>query len=79
MATPSLRIPDQLRVWGGMWFSVFVALMVKSVALKYGGPTVYRRFIPFFLGLILGEIVTAGFWLIIDYFTGTQGNILGSF
>jgi hypothetical protein len=65
--------------FGGMWFSVFVAFIIKSVVLKYGGPTVYRRFIPFFLGLILGETVPAGFWLIIDYFTGMQGNVLGSF
>ena len=66
-------------VFGGMWFSVLIALIVKSVVLKYGGPGLYRRTIPFFLGLILGEIVPAGFWLIIDYFTGMQGNIVGSF
>jgi hypothetical protein len=65
--------------FGGMWFSVLAALIIKSVVLKYGGPIVYRRLIPFFLGLILGEIVAAGFWLIIDYSTGMQGNILGSF
>lgn len=65
--------------FGSMWFSVFLALIIKSVVLKYGGPTLYRRTIPFFLGLILGEIVPAGFWLIIDYFTGMRGNILGSF
>ena len=29
--------------------------------------------------MILGEIVPAGFWLIIDYFTGMNGNALGSF
>ncbi|MBI4531602.1 MAG: hypothetical protein HY709_08765, partial [Candidatus Latescibacteria bacterium] len=65
--------------FGSMWFSVFAALIVKSVVLRYGGPTLYRRTIPFFLGLILGEIVPAGFWLIIDVFTGMHGNVLGSF
>jgi uncharacterized membrane protein len=65
--------------FGQMWLSVFVALIVKSVVLKYGGPTLYRRTIPFFLGLILGEIVPAGFWLMIDAFTGMHGNVLGSF
>ena len=65
--------------FGSMWFSLFVSLLIKSVVLRYGGPMLYRRTIPFFLGLILGEIVTAGCWLVIDFFTGAQGNVLGSF
>ncbi len=65
--------------FGGMWFSVVIALVVKTVVVRYGGPVWYRRTTPFFLGLILGEIVTAGFWLVVDFFTGTRGNVLGSF
>jgi hypothetical protein len=65
--------------FGGMWFSVLIAYLLKGAALKYGGPQLYRRTVPFFLGMILGEIVPAGFWLIIDYFTGLNGNTLGSF
>jgi len=65
--------------FGPMWFSVFVAFLLKSTVLKYGGPTLYRRTLPFFLGLILGEIVPAGLWLIVDFYTGMSGNILGSF
>jgi hypothetical protein len=29
--------------------------------------------------MILGEIVPAGIWLVVDYCTGLQGNVLGSF
>jgi hypothetical protein len=65
--------------FGSMWFSVFVAFLLKSIVLKYGGPQLYRRAIPFFLGMILGEIVPAGIWLVIDAFTGMNGNILGTF
>jgi hypothetical protein len=65
--------------FGGMWFSVFVAFLLKNVVLKYGGPQLYRRTIPFFLGMILGEIVPAGVWLIIDAMTGMNGNVLGTF
>ena len=65
--------------FGSMWFSVFVALILKSAVLKYGGPALYRRVVPFFLGLILGEIVPAGIWLVVDFFTGMQGNVLGTF
>lgn len=65
--------------FGSMWFSVLLALVIKSVVLKYGGPRFYRQTVPFFLGLVLGEIVPAGCWLIVDYSTGMQGNVLGSF
>ena len=63
-------------VFGGMWFSVFLAWMVKSVVLKYGGPRLYHSTRPFFVGLILGHFVSAGIWIIIDYLTGTTGNYL---
>jgi len=29
---------------------------------------------PFFLGLILGEAVIAGTWLVVDYFMGGTGH-----
>lgn len=66
-------------VFGGMWFSTLIALTIKSALLQYGGPSAYRRLMPFFLGLIIGDIVPAGFWLIVDYFTGMNGNVLGSY
>ena len=65
--------------FGSMWFSVFVAFILKSIMLKYGGPNLYRRAVPFFLGLIVGEIVPAGCWLIIDLYTGMHGNVIGTF
>ena len=65
--------------FGQMWFSLLLAFVVKNLVLKYGGPVLYRRTVPFFLGLILGEIVPAGIWLIVDYRTGMVGNVLGSF
>ena len=59
------------------WFSVFLAWLFKVVILKYGGATVFRKTRPFFLGLILGQMVVAGTWLIIDYCTGMVDNSLG--
>jgi len=64
-------------VFGKMWFSVFVAWVLKGSVLKYGGLKLFERLKPFFLGLILGEAVLAGFWVIIDYCTGMQSNYLG--
>ena len=59
-----------------MWFSVFIAWILKSLILKYGGLSLFNRLKPFFLGLILGEAVVAGTWVIIDYFAGMQNNHL---
>ena len=61
-------------VFGTMFFSVFLAWLFKTVVLRYGGPGLYLRTRPFFLGLILGQFVTAGVWYVVDHFTGTSGN-----
>jgi hypothetical protein len=61
-------------VSGTMFFSVFLAWFIKTAVLKYGGPSLYLRTRPFFLGLILGQFVTAGVWYAIDYFAGSSGN-----
>jgi hypothetical protein len=62
------------RVMGTAWFPVFLAWLIKSVLLKYGGIKAYRTLIPVFYGLIIGQFVAGGFWLIVDYFTGMMGN-----
>jgi len=58
------------------WFSIFLAWLIKAIILKYGGPRLFRTTRPFFLGLILGQFVCSGTWLIVDYFTGMEGNSL---
>ena len=44
------------------WFSIFLSFVIKYVCLKQGGLRLYRRAIPFFLGLVLGEFVVTSFW-----------------
>ena len=61
-------------VLGGMWFSVLLAMVIKSLVLKYGGVGAYRRTQPVFLGFILGSVSAAGLWNLIDFFTGMKGN-----
>ena len=58
----------------GIWFTLFLAWLFKSLVLKYGGVSLYRQTLPFFLGLALGHIVIGGVWLVIDGFTGMVGN-----
>ena len=57
-----------------MWFSIFFAWAVKVCVLRYAGSAVYQSSQSFFLGLIAGQVTSAGAWLVIDYFFGTLGN-----
>ena len=57
-----------------VWFSVFLAWLIKIFILKYGGAGLYRRLRPFFLGMALGAFTSAGIWLVIDFITGHSGN-----
>jgi hypothetical protein len=55
-------------------FSVFLAWLIKTLILKYGGIVMFHRARPFFLGLILGQFFVAGIWLVIDFLTGMTNN-----
>lgn len=61
---------------GQFWFSVFIAWVLKLTIVKWGGMPLYEKAKPFFLGLILGEAVAMGLWLVVDELTGETGNFL---
>jgi hypothetical protein len=48
-----------------VWFVFFISWGLKLTILKYGGLKAYRRAIPFFLGLVLGEFIIGSLWTII--------------
>ncbi|WP_395094709.1 DUF6785 family protein [Armatimonas sp.] len=50
--------------WGMsvLWVPMLVAWVVKILILRYGGLGFYRKCVPFFLGIILGECLMGGFW-----------------
>ena len=64
---------------GVIWSSILLAWAIKGVVLKYGGAGVYQKTRPFFIGLIMGQFVVAGLWLIVDSITGTVGNVIPVF
>ena len=53
-----------------IWFPLLVSWGVKLFVLRYGGLKLLRQFIPFFLGLILGEFIIGGFWTLMGIFLG---------
>ena len=62
-----------------LWFSVFLAWLLKVLILRYGGPGFYRRLRPLFLGLVLGQFTAMNLWLVIDAITGKVGHVIFSF
>ena len=54
------------------WFPLFLSWLSKSVILSYGKIKGYRKAIPFFLGLILGDFVMGGLWMIFGVITQQQ-------
>ena len=45
-----------------VWTPFLIAYIVKNLTLRYGGPKLYQRLLPFFLGLICGDLFNGGFW-----------------
>ena len=56
--------------------SVFLSWSIKGIILKYGGSRLYHNGKPFFIGLVAGQFVCMGVWMVIDYFTGMTDNVV---
>ena len=61
---------------GAIWFSVFLGWLAKVLITKFGGTDSYRKAVPLFLGLALGDVMMMLFWLIIDGWQGKVGHKL---
>lgn len=58
--------------WGvaQLWVPLFIGSVAKFFILKFGGLPTYRRALPFFFGLILGEIAVGSLWTIVGIVLG---------
>ena len=54
------------------WSVAFISFILKFSILRFGGLKGYRKSIPFFMGLILGEISVGGFWLILGFLSNQR-------
>ncbi|HUU53667.1 MAG TPA: DUF6784 domain-containing protein, partial [Armatimonadota bacterium] len=53
--------------WGMHWYSqpFFLGWLLKSAAIRYGGLPLYRRTVPLAIGLIVGDFVSQGIWVLV--------------
>lgn len=61
-------------ILNSIWFSIFMAWLVKVLVLHFMGANGYRATRWFFLGMVLGQFVAGGFWMVVDGFTGMTDN-----
>lgn len=61
-----------------LWFSIFWGWLLKTIILRYGGLKGYTVFLPFFMGLIVGDVLNAIVWIIVGYLTQTGYNLMPS-
>jgi len=52
------------------WFGLFLATLLKAGLVRYGGVRGYRRALPFFMGLILGQYLMGCLLTCIELATG---------
>jgi hypothetical protein len=49
---------------GDFWFPYLLAFLAKTLVLRWGGNRLYRRTLPFFIGMVVGDILTQCLWSI---------------
>ena len=54
------------------WAAFIISCVAKWSLLKYGGIGLYRKAVPFFLGLVLGDFIIGSFWNILGIILDTQ-------
>jgi hypothetical protein len=56
-----------------MWFSLFLGATARWLLTRFGGLQLYRQARGFFLGLVLGDFLMLGVWLVVDMALGIRG------
>jgi len=58
--------------WGvnQLWMPLLIGSTAKFLTFRFGGLSLYRKSVPFFLGLILGEITVGSLWTIVGIVLG---------
>ena len=54
------------------WFSFLIAWIIKGSLIKIGGMKLYKKAVPFFLGLVLGDHTVGCILAILGPMTGVS-------
>ena len=65
-------VASSMWTFGWLWFSVFISWAAKNLILRFGGIRLYHRVLPLFLGLILGEFIVGGAWVLVRLIWGVS-------
>lgn len=65
-------------MWGMnfMWFSLLLGSTASAIATRFGGLSGYRNARPLFLGMVMGEFLMVGFWLVVHGLLGVRGFVI---
>ncbi|NUP98614.1 MAG: hypothetical protein HUU35_02040 [Armatimonadetes bacterium] len=58
------------------WFSLLLGWLLKNAILRAGGLRLYRAARPLFLGLVIGDCLNGGLWVILSAWLRVQYRIL---
>ena len=59
-----------------IWFSFLVGWLCNHLSLRYGGVSLFKKVRFFFIGLIVGDFLMAGFWALVGLFTFASYQVL---
>lgn len=54
------------------WWSIFLGWLLKTAIWKFGGARGFKKMRPFFLGLILGDCLIGGVWIVAGLVIGQK-------
>jgi hypothetical protein len=58
------------------WSSIFLGWLSKVLITRFGGNDTYRKAMPLFLGLALGDVAMIILWLVVDGWQGRTSHLL---
>jgi hypothetical protein len=56
-----------------LWFSIMLGWLARALIIRFGGARMYLDAKPLFIGLIVGESIAAGGWLIVGIVLSAMG------
>lgn len=59
---------------GNAWFSIFIGWLAKVLIVRFGGASLFQSARPLFVGIIFGEALAAGLWLIVNAIVVSGGG-----